>query len=161
MDDRALFEETRTAMNMIGMTASDQSEVFRTVAAILHIGNIQLAGDAKASVSNKDVLKIAAKLLRVPEADLETVRRPFVGVGEVGWEGAEKHTGVCVHADLKPKRSGPFAARQALTTKTIDVNNDNVVTPLDKQAAAHSRDSLAKSMCVMLCAPSGATPDAF
>jgi len=76
MDDRASFEETRTAMNMIGMSASEQSEVFRTVAAILHVGNIQFSGDSKAAVSNSDVAAIAARLLQVPQTTLVEVRVP-------------------------------------------------------------------------------------
>ena len=35
---------------------------------------------------------------------------------------------------------------QALTNKTIDVNRENVTSPLDKAGACFARDSLAKSM---------------
>jgi myosin I len=80
MDDRQSFEETRTAMNMIGMTANDQADVFRAVAAILHIGNVQFNGEDRASVSNNDVAKIAARMLQVPAEQFMQVRPPMVPI---------------------------------------------------------------------------------
>ena len=192
MDDRALFEETRTAMKMIGMPATDQSEVFRTVAAILHIGNIQFQGDAKATVSNADVAKIAARLLQVPEDQLIQVRtrrtrrrrrrgrltrarnrarprglllRAGSGVRPRGCREPQRRHGMAVPArmcwfgwsgpawtarfrgdmsDTGPRSRVPIS--QALTNKTIDVNRENVTSPLDKAGACFARDSLAKSM---------------
>ncbi|XP_078527330.1 unconventional myosin-Vb-like [Lissotriton helveticus] len=42
VDEVADLEKTRNALSLLGFRKSEQSEVFRTLAAILHLGNIQL-----------------------------------------------------------------------------------------------------------------------
>ena len=149
VDDHRAFEETRTAMRMIGMPDSEQSEVMRTVAAILHVGNINFEGGSKATVANPDVVKIAARLLCVTEDELAKVRR---GHGAAtGWNGH------AVDPNARPASRAWVGRRgrgQALTNKTMDMSKENVTVPLNKDGAIFARDSLAKSMYA--CAGVGA-----
>lgn len=54
-----------------------QDALFRTTAAVLHLGNIELAPAANESceVKNRNVLHTVAELLTVPSAKLEEVRK--------------------------------------------------------------------------------------
>lgn len=66
VNDAQNYRETRHAMKVIGMAEEESIEVFRMVAAILHVGNIQFKeGQKSVEVSNQEVLSIAARMLRV------------------------------------------------------------------------------------------------
>lgn len=42
VDDAALFQDTREAMELLGIYSESQRMMFRVLAAILHLGNIQI-----------------------------------------------------------------------------------------------------------------------
>ncbi|EGG25063.1 myosin IC [Cavenderia fasciculata] len=74
VDDFEEFGLTRNAMNVIGITAQEQHNIFKLIAAILWLGNIEFkeqAGD-KAVVVDQSVLDFAAQLLDVPSNFLKT-----------------------------------------------------------------------------------------
>lgn len=64
VDDKAMFTVLVKAMDNIGMTEAEKEDVFKTVAAVLHTGNIEFADDGSqkggSKVKNRDALKIAA-----------------------------------------------------------------------------------------------------
>ena len=73
VDDAKEFEETSKAMDEVGIPESDKTEIFKLVAAILHLGNVKFCGDGKGSAkldaATKSSLSSAASLMRI-EADL-------------------------------------------------------------------------------------------
>ncbi|EFA78349.1 myosin IC [Heterostelium album PN500] len=74
VDDVEEFAATRHAMNVIGITAQEQYNIFKLIAGILWLGNvdfIEQAGD-KSSVADQSVLEFTAQLLNVPANFLKT-----------------------------------------------------------------------------------------
>lgn len=43
MNDLEAFEETVNALNLLGFSETEQNDMFRILAAILHLGNIRFA----------------------------------------------------------------------------------------------------------------------
>ncbi|KAH1465760.1 hypothetical protein KXX13_002326 [Aspergillus fumigatus] len=72
VDDSAEFRDTLNAMNVIGMTEGEQDEVFRMLAAILWIGNVQFAEDdsGNAVITDQSVVDYVAYLLEVDAAQV-------------------------------------------------------------------------------------------
>lgn len=70
IDDRADFAETTSAMNIIGLSADEQNNVLRMLAAILWIGNVQFAENAEgnAEIADAGVPDFVAYLLEVDAA---------------------------------------------------------------------------------------------
>ena len=73
IDDVADYEETIKAMNVIGITKSEQENVFRMLSIIIWLGNVQFEGDTKASIVDRDVVSFIAHLLQVDSGLLQKV----------------------------------------------------------------------------------------
>ncbi|CAL4920245.1 unnamed protein product [Urochloa decumbens] len=77
MDDSKEYMETRRAMGIVGISSDEQEAIFRVVAAILHLGNVEFAEGSEADSSvPKDEnsqfhLKTAAELFMCDEKGLE------------------------------------------------------------------------------------------
>ncbi|CAN8270956.1 unnamed protein product [Cochlearia groenlandica] len=77
MDDSEEYTKTREAMSIVGISLEEQEAIFRVVAAILHLGNIEFANGEEMDSSvpkdkdSKKHLKIAAELFMCDEQDLE------------------------------------------------------------------------------------------
>ena len=67
VNDAADFKDTLDAMKIIGMTEEEQDDVFRMLAAILWIGNIQFGEDqfGNAAILDESVVEYVAYLLEV------------------------------------------------------------------------------------------------
>ncbi|KAI8881146.1 hypothetical protein K501DRAFT_334936 [Backusella circina FSU 941] len=64
VDDAKDFEETRTALTTIGIQTQTQTEIFRLLAALLHLGNIDITGRNDAALSEDEPsLVLATQLL--------------------------------------------------------------------------------------------------
>ncbi|KAK1309929.1 hypothetical protein QJS10_CPA08g00136 [Acorus calamus] len=80
VDDAREYLETRHAMDVVGINLEEQDAIFRVVAAILHLGNIDFVKGKEVDSSKlKDEtaiyhLKTAAELLMCDEKDLEDSR---------------------------------------------------------------------------------------
>lgn len=78
VSDDADFQMIKLAMETLGINADEQMQVFKTVAAVLHLGNIQFNVELKkdsddgSSVANMDTLQLVSSLL---ELDTETMGR--------------------------------------------------------------------------------------
>uniref|UniRef100_A0A8C5FB08 Myosin VC n=1 Tax=Gadus morhua TaxID=8049 RepID=A0A8C5FB08_GADMO len=73
VDDRRDMEETRKTFSLLGLTDEFQSDVFRVLAAILHLGNVQIkaAGGEHSSVPSSDPhLVVFCDLLHVSAPEL-------------------------------------------------------------------------------------------
>ena len=54
VDDAADFQATRQAFSLLGISDTDQMAIFRVLAAILHLGNIEIGGNDHAEVYSED-----------------------------------------------------------------------------------------------------------
>lgn len=72
IDDLAEFQDTLNAMKIIGLSQPEQDEIFRMLAAVLWVGNIQFheGDDGYAAVSDQSVVDFVAYLLEVEPAAL-------------------------------------------------------------------------------------------
>ncbi|CAJ0929704.1 unnamed protein product, partial [Mesorhabditis belari] len=73
VDDRAEFEETVQALDLLGFTVVEQSELFRVLAAVLTLGNVDFEGDEGSTILTKcgsDLKHLCQELLLVKETDL-------------------------------------------------------------------------------------------
>lgn len=72
IDDVAEFQDTLNAMKIIGLSQSEQDEIFRMLAAILWIGNIRFQEDqgGYAEVVDKSVVDFVAYLLQCTADDV-------------------------------------------------------------------------------------------
>nr|CAB3451495.1 unnamed protein product [Digitaria exilis] len=77
LDESKEYLETRKAMDIIGISSEEQEAIFRVVAAILHLGNVEFAegadGDSSKPKDEKSVfhLRTAAELFMCDEKALE------------------------------------------------------------------------------------------
>uniref|UniRef100_A0A0D9W1N6 Myosin motor domain-containing protein n=1 Tax=Leersia perrieri TaxID=77586 RepID=A0A0D9W1N6_9ORYZ len=77
LDDSKEYVETRRAMGIVGISSDEQDAIFRVVAAILHLGNVEFAEGSEADSSMpKDEksqfhLRTAAELFMCDEKGLE------------------------------------------------------------------------------------------
>ncbi|XP_022953205.1 myosin-12 isoform X1 [Cucurbita moschata] len=112
VDDSREYLETRNAMDVVGISQDEQDAIFRVVAAILHLGNIDfMKGKEFDSSKVKDEksnyhLETAAELLMCDAKALE----------------------------------------HSLCQRVIVTPDGNITKPLDPDAAALSRDALAKTV---------------
>jgi myosin I len=72
IDDISDFQETLDAMKIIGLSQSEQDEIFRMLSAVLWIGNVQFREDQSgyAEVTDKSVVDFVAYLLEVSPEQL-------------------------------------------------------------------------------------------
>uniref|UniRef100_A0A8C5AKW0 Myosin VC n=1 Tax=Gadus morhua TaxID=8049 RepID=A0A8C5AKW0_GADMO len=71
VDDRRDMEETRKTFSLLGLTDEFQSDVFRVLAAILHLGNVQIkAAGGEHSSSSDPHLVVFCDLLHVSAPEL-------------------------------------------------------------------------------------------
>ncbi|KAL0710643.1 hypothetical protein Bca4012_017621 [Brassica carinata] len=90
LDDAKEYLATRKAMDVVGISSEEQDAIFRTVAAILHLGNIEFEkGEESDAAEPKDDksrfhLKVAAELFMCDEKALEDslCKRVMVTRGE-------------------------------------------------------------------------------
>jgi myosin-6 len=78
LDDVQDFAECNEALDQIGLNADDKMNIFKTVATVLHIGNIDFEDDpsskggCKVSKAGRGPLQICCKMLGLEESDLES-----------------------------------------------------------------------------------------
>ncbi|KAI9317670.1 P-loop containing nucleoside triphosphate hydrolase protein [Dichotomocladium elegans] len=81
VDDAAEFEITQRALSTVGLSVQLQWKIFRLLAALLHIGNIQIGGRGDAVLSESDrSLQTASKLMGINPAEFRKwiVRKQIV-----------------------------------------------------------------------------------
>jgi myosin protein heavy chain len=65
VNDSKDFEDTRSALKTLNFSAEETDTLYRTVAAVMHLGNIEFSGDEQAEISNPATLDIVAELLQI------------------------------------------------------------------------------------------------
>ncbi|KEZ42413.1 Myosin-1 [Scedosporium apiospermum] len=72
IDDVAEFQDTLNAMEIIGLSQAERDEIFRMLAAVLWVGNIQFREDDSgwAEVTDRSVVEFVAYLLEVTPEQL-------------------------------------------------------------------------------------------
>ena len=86
VDDREEFNATRRSLSTIGISSSRQNEIFRLLAALLHVGNVKISAtrtDSSLSSSEPSLL-LACKILGVDAAEFArwTVKKQLITRGE-------------------------------------------------------------------------------
>ncbi|KAL1930542.1 hypothetical protein VTP01DRAFT_10704 [Rhizomucor pusillus] len=70
VDDAQEFELTKNALSMVGISLQTQWQIFRLLAALLHIGNIEIGGRNDATLSDSEPsMLIATKLLGIKTSE--------------------------------------------------------------------------------------------
>ena len=86
VDDKAEFEALKKSLSTIGVTSSQQSEVFKLLAALLHLGNVNITASRTDSVlaSTEPSLVKAASILGVDPVEFAkwTVKKQLITRGE-------------------------------------------------------------------------------
>eukprot|EP00959_Pyramimonas_sp_CCMP1952_P197777 4136217-Pyramimonas_sp.AAC.1 len=78
VDNAEEFARTRKAMSIIGISEEDQNQVWRVLAAILHLGNCKFAGEDEAKFADEESelsVKYVAELLN---ADLDLLHKALL-----------------------------------------------------------------------------------
>lgn len=71
LSEKSDFKATAAAFKAFGFSAEEISSVWRTIAAILHLGNIEFGSqDDEIIIKNKSQTKTLAKMLNVTEGEL-------------------------------------------------------------------------------------------
>ncbi|KAI7867641.1 P-loop containing nucleoside triphosphate hydrolase protein [Spinellus fusiger] len=81
VDDVEEFELTKRSLSMVGISLQTQWQIFRLLAALLHIGNIEIGGRGDAALSDDDAaLAIATKLLGISPSEFKKwlIRRQII-----------------------------------------------------------------------------------
>ncbi|KAM7414757.1 hypothetical protein PAMA_019527 [Pampus argenteus] len=99
VDDKKDMEETRRTFSLLGLKEDFQSDVFKVLAAILHLGNVEIksSGDDKSSVPPSDPhLEVFCELLGVSAGGLVRwlCHRRIVLVAETVVKSLPKHQAV-------------------------------------------------------------------
>ncbi|PWN25731.1 myosin V [Jaminaea rosea] len=86
VDDAKDFKETQQALGTVGLTVERQWSIFRLLAALLHLGNVEIGATRNDAMLAQDEpsLFIAAKLLGIDLAEFRkwTVKKQIVTRGE-------------------------------------------------------------------------------
>ncbi|KAG0166747.1 Myosin type-2 heavy chain 1 [Apophysomyces sp. BC1015] len=81
VDDVEEFELTKKSLSMVGVSLQTQWQIFRLLAALLHIGNIEIGGRGDATLADDDAaLVMATKLLGISSSEFRKwiVKRQIV-----------------------------------------------------------------------------------
>ncbi|KAJ9107513.1 hypothetical protein QFC21_000969 [Naganishia friedmannii] len=126
VDDSREWNILKSALRTVGFTLEEQYNIFRAVAAILHIGNITLRADRsdQASITSAAEVERVCHLLGVPVQDFtQAVLRPTVKAGRE----------VVVQARTKAQAEDELAALcKTLYEKTFGVIVDRINVALDR-----------------------------
>ncbi|WZZ24627.1 hypothetical protein YC2023_008028 [Brassica napus] len=117
MDDSKEYHETRKAMDVVGINSEEQEAIFRVVAAILHLGNIEFGKGKEADSSAPKDEK--------SNYHLKTAAELFMSV-----------TYWCDEQALE----------DSLCKRVIVTRDESITKWLDPETAALSRDALAKTV---------------
>ncbi|KAG1144412.1 hypothetical protein G6F37_004605 [Rhizopus arrhizus] len=72
VDDAAEFELTQRSLSLVGIAVEQQWQIFKLLAALLHIGNIEVGGRTDASIADdQPALVTATKLLGIKTAEFK------------------------------------------------------------------------------------------
>ncbi|KAF9937697.1 Myosin type-2 heavy chain 1 [Mortierella antarctica] len=129
VDDAAEFEITQRALSTIGISVQVQWDIFRLLAALLHIGNIQISGRNDATISDEDPsLVIASRVLGVPVSEFKKwlIKKQIVTRSEK------------IVSNLKPEQS--FVVRDSVAkyiySSLFDWLVNNINASLSSEAVA-------------------------
>ncbi|KAM0517848.1 hypothetical protein ACHAPE_004826 [Trichoderma viride] len=86
MDDKAEFDATKKSLSTIGVSEAQQSDIFKLLAGLLHLGNVKIAASRNDSVlaPNEPSLELASGILGVDATEFSKwiVKKQLVTRGE-------------------------------------------------------------------------------
>ncbi|XP_074111473.1 dilute class unconventional myosin isoform X2 [Cotesia typhae] len=114
LDDSRAFQDTLSAMTRLGFESKQQEEVFKILAAILHLGNVEIIQDSRASEGGDS----EACMIASGDRHLNTLAQ-LMGID-------------------------PSAMRKWLCYRKIVSMRDVILKPMNVEQAIGARDALAK-----------------
>lgn len=126
MDDAKDFLECDKAMDHIGLSSEDKMNIYLTVAAVLHIGNIEFEDDPESSkggcrLSAKKggtkALEICAKMLGLESSDLE---KALISRVMQAHRGGKLGTVIMVPLKVSEAQNARDALAKAIYVKLFD-----------------------------------------
>lgn len=82
IDDRQEWKHLVSALHIVGFTPAEQLNIFRSVAAILHLGNVEVSGKDRALIEDPAQIEVVAHLLNLsPKAFSSALTQPRVKAG--------------------------------------------------------------------------------
>ncbi|CAF3189582.1 unnamed protein product [Rotaria sp. Silwood2] len=123
LDDANDFNECDQSMDHMGLSTQDKINIYSTVAAVLHLGNINFEDDPEST-------KGGCKITSSTEQSL-TITSEMLGL------------------NVRDLRNALIT--RILMTRTTSNNNDNIIpVPLKVHEAQNARDALAKAIYIRL-----------
>lgn len=141
-DDVKEFGETRNAMNVMGMTASEQEAVFRMVAGILHLGNVTFydTGKGAAAIGDENALNLAAQMLQVEPFALQNAL--LFRVLHSGGAGAKKMSTYNVPQNVEQAAFARDALAKSIYSRLFDWIVQKVNEALQKHGTVQTEPLL-------------------
>lgn len=141
IDDVADWNETLQAMNTIGITAAEQSEILRCLAIILWLGNVTFREDAEgnSTIADASVPEFVAYLM---ETDVAAVQKALTSrLMETGHGfGVGKRRGSIYEVPLNPAQAA--AARDALAKAIYSNLFDWIVERINRSMQSQGKGTL-------------------
>jgi myosin-6 len=133
MDDAKDFLECDRSMDQIGLSAEDKMNIYLTVAAVLHIGNIEFQDDPDSSKGGCKItpglgersLEIVAKMLGLDREELE---KALISRVMQAHRGGKLGTVIMVPLKVSEAQNARDALAKAIYTKLFD----HIVSSINK-----------------------------
>ncbi|CAH0558642.1 unnamed protein product [Brassicogethes aeneus] len=138
LDDMEDFNKLDQALSRIGLNKCEKLQIYSTVAAVLHLGNIEFEDDpedtrggCRVSTTNEKSLQIASHLLEIDSGDL---RQALVSRVMQSSRGGFKGTVIMVPLKLHEANNARDALAKAIYSNLFDfiVNRINQSIPLQE-----------------------------
>lgn len=141
IDDVADWKETIQAMNTIGISGTEQSEILRCLAIILWLGNVTFKEDAEgnSAIADPSVPEFVAYLMEIDVAQVSKALTSRVMETQRGFGGAGRR-GSVYEVPLNPAQA--VAARDALAKAIYSNLFDWIVARVNKSLQAKSAGQL-------------------
>ncbi|GAB0194103.1 unconventional myosin-Vc [Grus japonensis] len=141
VDDRANMLETQKTFALLGLKVDFQMDVFKMLAAILHLGDVEVTavGDERSSISDLSPVLLALAALDILP-DEEVNRTPCLFKNKFDLE--DKHLNIfCELLDLNCNKMAQWLCHRKIIT-----TSETVIKPMTRAQAVNARDALAKKI---------------
>ncbi|PZC84832.1 hypothetical protein B5X24_HaOG203822 [Helicoverpa armigera] len=150
VDDLRTFNETRSALTTLGVTETEQQDMFIILSTILHLGNVELSAcDPDAPTADADDGAYISKLSKQPEAwklVIDTpVHRRACKCRSCACSLSDR-VGLPSHRAMRVKEYWLISLHENSHRSRSSARRTLLVSRMDVQRASFARDALAKRM---------------
>lgn len=142
IDDVADWKETMQAMQTIGISDAEQSEILRCLAIVLWLGNVTFREDAEgnSAIVDASVPEFVAYLMEIDVAAVNKALTSRVMETQRGFGGAGGRRGSVYEVPLNPAQAA--AARDALAKAIYSNLFDWIVERINRSMKSQTQGSL-------------------